>query len=153
MKGGRSDKELAELAGESKATIHRYICLTNLTPMLLQMVDEGKIAMRPAVELSYLSEQMQDIITDCMLKEDCTPSHYQAIRMRNMFNEGTLTKEIINQIMGELKPNQTNRISLSEDKVKKYIPKDLPLKMREDYIQKALKHYDKYLKRQKEYER
>lgn len=72
--GGRSDKELAELAGESKANIHRYIRLTNLTPMLLQMVDEGKIAMRSAVELSFLSEQMQDIITDCMLKEDCTPS-------------------------------------------------------------------------------
>lgn len=151
--GGRSDKELAESAGTSKATIHRYIRLTNLTPMLLHMVDEGKVAMRPAVELSYLPEHIQDTIVDCMSKEDCTPSHYQAIRMRNMFNEGTLIEEAINQIMSELKPNQTNRISLSEDKVKKLLPKNLPVSRREEFILNALQHYNKYLKKQKEQER
>ncbi|MGN0694626.1 MAG: ParB/RepB/Spo0J family partition protein [Lentihominibacter sp.] len=148
-----SRDELAKQVNESQTQIQRYIRLTNLTPMLLQMVDEEKMAMRPAVEISYLPEAMQDIIADCMLKEDCTPSHYQAIRMRNMFNEGILTEEAINHIMSELKPNQTNRISLSEDKINKYIPKNLPVSKREDFILQALKHYDKYLKRQREYER
>lgn len=148
-----SREELARQTNDSQTQIQRYIRLTNLTPMLLQMVDEGKMAMRPAVEISYLPEAMQDTIADCMLKEDCTPSHYQAIRMRNMFNEGILTEEAINHIMSELKPNQTNRISLSEEKINKYISKNLPVSKREDFILQALKHYDKYLKRQREYER
>lgn len=149
----RSDEQLANDVGYSRAQIQRYIRLTNLIPLLLQMVDEGKIAMRPAVEISYLPDHLQDKLADCILKEDATPSHDQTIRMRKLFKEGLLTEEAIDKIMHELKPNQTNRISLSEDKVKKFMPKNMPVSKREDYILKALEHYDKYLKKQKSMER
>lgn len=145
-----SREELAKQTNESQTQIQRYIRLTNLIPLLLQMVDEGKIAMRPAVEISYLSEKLQNKLADCILKEDATPSHDQTIRMRKLDKEGLLTEEAIDKIMHELKPNQTNRISLSEDKVKKYMPKNMPVSKREDYILKALEHYDKYLKKQRE---
>ena len=141
---------LAREVGESRAQIQRYIRLTELIPLLLQMVDEGKIAMRPAVEISYLPVKLQNKLADCILKEDATPSHDQTIRMRKLDKEGLLTEEAIDKIMRELKPNQTNRISLSEDKVKKYMPKNMPVSKREDYILKALEHYDKYLKKQRE---
>ena len=146
----RADERLGDQVGESARTIQRYIRLTNLIPLLLQMVDEGKIAMRPAVEISYLPEKLQNKLADCILKEDATPSHDQTIRMRKLDKEGLLTEEAIDKIMHELKPNQTNRISLSEDKVKKYMPKNMPVSKREDYILKALEHYDKYLKKQRE---
>ena len=149
----RSDEKLGKQIGESARTIQRYIRLTNLIPLLLQMVDEGKIAMRPAVEISYLPENLQDKLSDCILKEDATPSHEQTIRMRKLLKEGLLTEEAIDRIMHELKPNQTNRISLSEDKVKKFMPKNMPVSKREDYILKALEHYDKYLKKQRGLER
>lgn len=149
----RSDEQLAKDVGYSRAQVQRYIRLTNLIPLLLQMVDEGKIAMRPAVEISYLSEKLQNKLADCILKEDATPSHAQAIRMRKLDKEGLLTEEAIDKIMHELKPNQTERISLPEDKFKQYIPKNLSVRKREDYILKALQHYDKYLKRQKGLER
>lgn len=149
----RSDEQLANDVGYSRAQIQRYIRLTNLIPLLLQMVDEGKIAMRPAVEISYLPDHLQDKLADCILKEDATPSHDQTIRMRKLFKEGLLTEEAIDKVMHELKPNQTNRISLSEDKVKKFMPKNMPVSKREDYILKALEHYDKYLKKQKSMER
>lgn len=145
-----SAHQLAKDVGDSRTQIQRYIRLTELIPLLLQMVDEGKIAMRPAVEISYLPEKLQDKLADCILKEDATPSHDQTIRMRKLFKEGLLTEEAIDKIMHELKPNQTNRISLSEDKVKKFMPKNMPVSKREDYILKALEHYDKYLKKQKE---
>lgn len=148
-----SREQLAQQTNESQTQIQRYIRLTNLIPLLLQMVDEGKIAMRPAVEISYLPEMLQDRLADCILKEDATPSHDQTIRMRKLFKEGLLTEEAIDGIMHELKPNQTNRISLSEDKVKKFMPKNMPVSKREDYILKALEHYDKYLKKQKSMER
>lgn len=152
--GQKSSRDiLAEQLQESSRQIQRYIRLTELIPLLLQMVDEGKIAMRPAVEISHLPEKLQDKLADCILKEDATPSHDQTIRMRKLFKEGLLTDEAINKIMHELKPNQTNRISLSEDKVKKYMPKNMPVSKREDYILKALEHYDKYLKKQKSMER
>lgn len=149
----RADERLGDQVGESGRTIQRYIRLTNLIPLLLQMVDEGKIAMRPAVEISYLPEKLQNKLADCILKEDATPSHDQTIRMRKLLKEGLLTEEAIDGIMHELKPNQTNRISLSEDKVKKFMPKNMPVSKREDYILKALEHYDKYLKKQKSMER
>ena len=145
-----SREELAKQTNESQTQIQRYIRLTNLIPLLLQMVDEGKIAMRPAVEISYLSEKLQNKLADCILKEDATPSHDQTIRMRKLDKEGLLTEEAIDKIMHELKPNQTNRISLSEDKVKKFMPNNMPVSKREDYILKALEHYDKYLKKQRE---
>lgn len=146
----RADERLGDQIGESARTIQRYIRLTNLIPLLLQMVDEGRIAMRPAVEISYLPEKLQNKLADCILKEDATPSHDQTIRMRKLFKEGLLTEKAIDEIMHELKPNQTNRISLSEDKVKKFMPNNMPVSKREDYILKALEHYDKYLKKQRE---
>lgn len=148
-----SREQLAQQTNESQTQIQRYIRLTNLIPLLLQLVDEGKIAMRPAVEISYLPEKLQDKLADCILKEDATPSHDQTIRMRKLLKEGLLTEEAIDGIMHELKPNQTNRISLSEDKVKKFMPKNMPVSKREDYILKALEHYDKYLKKQRGLER
>lgn len=98
-----SREELAKQTNESQTQIQRYIRLTNLIPLLLQMVDEGKIAMRPAVEISYLSEKLQNKLADCILKEDATPSHDQAIRMRKLDKEGLLTEEAIDKIMHELK--------------------------------------------------
>lgn len=148
-----SREQLAQQTNESQTQIQRYIRLTNFIPLLLQLVDEGKIAMRPAVEISYLPEKLQDKLADCILKEDATPSHDQTIRMRKLLKEGLLTEEAIDGIMHELKPNQTNRISLSEDKVKKFMPNNMPVSKREDYILKALEHYDKYLKKQKSMER
>lgn len=144
---GFSREELSKQINESQTQIQRYIRLTNLIPTILQMVDEGRIAMRPAVEISYLSHNIQDKIADCIFKEDATPSHDQAIRMRALHKEGLLDYETIDRIMHELKPNQTNRISLSEEKAKRYMPKNLPVSKREEYILKALQHYEKYLKR------
>lgn len=153
QKSMTSREKLAQEVGESHEQIRKYIRLTELIPLLLQMVDEGKIAMRPAIEISYLPEKLQDKLADCILKEDATPSHDQTIRMRKLFKEGLLTEKEIDKIMHELKPNQTNRISLSEDKVKKFMPKNMPVSKREEYILKALEHYDKYLKKQKSTER
>lgn len=144
---GFSREELSKQINESQTQIQRYIRLTNLIPTILQMVDEGRIAMRPAVEISYLPHNIQDKIADCIFKEDATPSHDQAIRMRALHKEGLLDYETIDRIMHELKPNQTNRISLSEEKAKRYMPKNLPVSKREEYILKALQHYEKYLKR------
>lgn len=144
---GFSREKLSKQINESQTQIQRYIRLTNLIPTILQMVDEGRIAMRPAVEISYLSHNIQDKIADCIFKEDATPSHDQAIRMRALHKEGLLDYETIDRIMHELKPNQTNRISLSEEKAKRYMPKNLPVSKREEYILKALQHYEKYLKR------
>lgn len=149
----RTAERLAKDVGDSRAQIHRYIRLTELIPMLLKLVDEGAIAMRPAVEISYLPEKLQDVLADCILKEDCTPSHDQAIRMRGLYKDGLLTKETINQIMCELKPNQKEHTSISNEKINQYIPKNLPVRKREDYIVQALKYYDRYLKQQREYER
>lgn len=148
-----SRERIAKEVGESHEQIRKYIRLTELIPMLLQLVDEGAIAMRPAVEISYLPENLQNALADCILKEDCTPSHDQAIRMRSLYKEGLLTEETINQIMCELKPNQKEHISISNEKINKYIPKDLPVRKREDYIVQALRYYDRYLKQQREYER
>lgn len=148
-----SRKELAEQVNESQTQIQRYIRLTNLIPMLLILVDEGQIAMRPAVEISYLPEKQQEVLADCIAMEDCTPSHYQAIRMRKLMKEGNLTDEIIAEIMREQKPNQKDTYSFSKSRMQEYLPDDLPVGKREDYVIKALQHYEKYLKRQKGLER
>lgn len=107
---GRSDVELAALVGESKDTIRRYIRLTHLTPSLLQMVDEGKIALRPAVEISYLPRELQDSLIAAIRYQDSTPSHAQAREMRALSDKGILTEELIYHMMGEEKPNQKDRI-------------------------------------------
>ncbi len=109
--------------------------------------------MRPAVEISYLPDNLQDKLADCIFKEAVTPSHDQTIRMRKLDKDGLLTEEVIDEIMHELKPNQTDRISLPEEKFKQYIPENLSARKREAYILKVLQYYDKYLKRQKGLER
>lgn len=143
---GRSDTELAEQVGESKDTIRRYIRLTNLVPELLQLVDEGRIKMRPAVELSYLDEDCQRDVALQIDINDCTPSHDQTIRMRKMFESGKLKTEAVEAIMSEEKPNQRERIVLHGDRVRSLIPKSVKLKDTEDYVYKALEHYRRYLR-------
>lgn len=143
---GRSDVELSEQVGESKDQIRRYIRLTNLVPELLQLVDEGRIKMRPAVELSYLDEDCQRDVALQIDINDCTPSHDQTIRMRKMFESGKLTTEAVEAIMSEEKPNQRERIVLHGDRVRSLIPKSVKLKDTEDYVCKALEHYRRYLR-------
>lgn len=143
----KSRDRLAAITGESQTQIQRYIRLTALIPEILDLVDEGKIAMRPAVELSYLKEDQQKDLYDCILKEQCTPSFSQAVRMRKMLKDGNLTKEAIMAIMMEEKPNQKERISLDSERVNKYFPKRLPAHRRVEYIEKALEFYGRYLER------
>ena len=147
---GRSDVELSEQVGESKDQIRRYIRLTNLVPELLEYVDESRIKMRPAVELSYLDEDSQRDVVEQIDINDCTPSHDQTIRMRKMFESGKLTAEAVEAIMSEEKPNQRERIVLRGDRVRSLIPKNVQLKDTEDYVCKALEHYAKYLRHRSE---
>ncbi len=149
--GGKSaGLESAEIVGkengDSQTQVRRYIRLTNLVPELLELVDEGKIKMRPAVELSYLDEDCQRDVVDEIDLNDCTPSHDQTIRMRKFFNDGKLTTEAVQAIMSEEKPNQREKIVLRGDKVRSLIPKSVPLNQTEDYVCKALEHYNKFLR-------
>lgn len=141
-----SREELASQSGESQTQIQRYIRLTYLVPELLEFVDQGRIKMRPAVELSYLDEDCQRDIVDEIDMNDATPSHDQTIRMRKFFEEGKLITEVIQAIMSEEKPNQKEKITLSMDRVEKFIPKNIKISQREDFICKALEHYNKYLR-------
>ena len=146
----RTNETLGTEVGESREQIRRYIRLTNLVPELLDLVDEGRMKMRPAVEISFLDEDCQRDLVDEIDLNDCTPSHDQTIRMRKMFEEGKLTPEAIQAIMSEQKPNQRERIVLSGDKVRQYIPKNIPLNQTEDYVCKALEHYASYLRKRAE---
>ena len=153
--GGKWDgKETAQMIGEqsgdSQTQVRRYIRLTNLVPELLDLVDEGKIKMRPAVELSYLDEDNQRAVVDEIDLNQCTPSHDQTIRMRNFFTDGKLTPEVVSAIMGEEKPNQREKIVLRGDKVRSLIPKNIPLAQTEDYVVKALEHYSRFLRQRAE---
>ena len=147
---GRSDTELGEQVGESKDQVRRYIRLTNLVPELLDLVDEGKIKMRPAVELSYLDEDSQRAVVDEIDLNQCTPSHDQTIRMRKFFTDGKLTPEVVSAIMGEEKPNQREKIVLRGDKVRSLIPKNIPVSQTEEYVVKALEHYSRFLRQRAE---
>ena len=142
----KSSDELADKTGESKNQIYRYVRLTNLVPELLEFVDEGRIKMRPAVELSYLDEDCQRDVVDEIDMNDATPSHDQTIRMRKFFDEGKLTTEAIQAIMSEEKPNQKEKIVLRGDRVRQLIPKNIPISQTEDFVCKALEHYNKYLR-------
>ena len=133
-----SRQELSDSVGESERQIHRYIRLTELIPELLDMVDEGEIAMRPAVELSYIPKLKQGEIWQRMEMEQCTPSHAQTIRMRRLADEGKLTPEVIEAIMIEEKPNQKERIVLRGDRFNSLFPPDLPISKREDYVAAAM---------------
>lgn len=153
--GGKWDgKETAQMIGEqsgdSQTQVRRYIRLTNLVPELLDLVDEGKIKMRPAVELSYLNEGNQRAVVDEIDLNQCTPSHDQTIRMRKFFTEGKLTPEVVSAIMSEEKPNQREKIVLRGDKVRSLIPKNIPVSQTEDYVVKALEHYSRFLRQRAE---
>lgn len=145
-----SREELAAQSGESQTQIQRYVRLTNLVPELLEFVDEGRIKMRPAVELSYLDEDCQRDVVDEIDLNDATPSHDQTIRMRKLFNEGNLTTEAIHVVMSEEKPNQKEKIVLRGDRVRQLIPKNIPVSQTEDFVCKALEHYNKFLRNRAE---
>ena len=144
---GQTTREvLANESGDSNTQVQRYIRLTNLVPELLDLVDDGRIKMRPAVELSYLDEGCQrDVVEEIDLNQ-CTPSHDQTIRMRKFFSEGKLTPEVVSAIMCEEKPNQREKIILRGDKVRSLIPKNIPISQTEDYVLKALEHYSRFLR-------
>ena len=146
----RTDEQIAQETGDSRNQIHRYVRLTNLVPERLEFVDEGRIKMRPAVELSYLDEDCQRDVVDEIDLNDATPSHDQTIRMRKLFNEGNLTTEAIHAVMSEEKPNQKEKIVLRGDRVRQLIPKNIPVSQTEDFVCKALEHYNKFLRNRAE---
>ena len=150
LDGQRTNEILGNEVGESREQIRRYIRLTSLVSELLELVDEGKIKMRPAVELSYLDEDSQRAVVDEIDLNQCTPSHDQTIRMRKFFTDGKLTPEVVSAIMGEEKPNQREKIVLRGDKVRSLIPKNIPVSQTEDYVVKALEHYSRFLRQRAE---
>ena len=150
---GRSDEELGELVGESKDQIRRYIRLTELVPEILQMVDERQIAFRPAVEISYLTEEQQYTLLEAMEYNDATPSLAQAIKMKKYNQDGKLTSEVIQSIMEEEKPNQKEKPAFRDERITKLIPKTVPRGQETDFVVKALEFYNRHLQRNKAHER
>lgn len=147
---GKSREIIAADSPDSNTQILRYMRLTELISPLLEMVDEGKIAMRPAVELSYLNDIEQQDLVAAISEVEATPSHAQAIKLRNCSKEGTLNPEAISSIMSEEKPNQKQKITIKFEIVQKYLPKNLSSDQTNDYVIKALQFYQRYLQRQKE---
>lgn len=152
LKGSRSNEELAANSPDSRSQIQRYIRLTELIPSVLQMVDDGKIAFRPAVELSYLSKEQQQTLLETMECEDCTPSLAQAIKMKEFSKDGKLTGEVILSIMQEEKPNQREQFKIPKERISKYFAPGTPAQKIEDTIIKALELYRKR-ERQRDMER
>lgn len=150
LSGTRSNKELASQVNESESQIKRYIRLNELVPEILNLVDEGKIAMRPAVEISYLPEESQKQLFEAIGANDCTPSHDQTIRMRKAFNEGRLTQDVVEDIMCEEKPNQREKSPFRDSRIGQLIPKSVPKSKQCDYVLKALQFYNKYLQKKRE---
>lgn len=148
-----SSDELAEKVGESKNQIFRYIRLTELVPEILQMVDERQIAFRPAVEISYLSEEQQYTLLEAMEYNDATPSLAQAIKMKKFMQDGELTDEVIQSIMQEEKPNQREKPAFRDERITKLIPKTVPKGQETDFVVKALEFYNRHLQRSKDRER
>ena len=153
LEGMTSREILGKEVGESQDQVRRYIRLTELIPEILELVDEGQIAMRPAVEISYLPKELQEELLENMEIEACTPSHDQAMRMKGLFKQGKLTPEVISAIMQEEKPNQREKVILRDERTIKLLPRDLPVSEREEYILKALEHYGRYLRKQRDLER
>lgn len=141
---------IAENAPDSNTQIQRYIRLTELVPELLDLVDEGKIAMRPAVELSYLNDKEQQDLLPAMELADATPSHAQAVKMRKFSQDGKLTPEVIESIMCEEKPNQKEKVSIRYEDARKYIPSSVPYKDTGAFILKALEYYHRHLERMRD---
>ena len=152
----RADEELAQMSGDSRNQIHRYIRLTNLIPQLLDMVDNSvvrdkdipQIAMRPAVELSYLSHEHQQTLLEEMEAFESTPSHEQAIKMRKFYEEGRLNEDVIHSIMQEEKPNQVEQFKMPRERISKFFAPGTPAEKIQDTIIKALEYY-----RQREHQR
>ena len=152
LKGSRSNEELAASSPDSRSQIQRFIRLTELIPSVLDMVDSGKIAFRPAVELSYLSKEQQQSLYDTMECEDCTPSLAQAIKMKEFSRDGKLTEEVILSIMQEEKPNQREQFKMPKERISKYFAPGTPAQKIEDTIIKALELYRRR-ERQRDMER
>lgn len=145
-----SRDNLGDSAGESGRQISRYIRLTELIPQILDMVDEGRIAFRPAVEISYLLKNEQEVLLEAMSFTDATPSLAQAIKMKDFSKNGKLTPEVIESIMSEEKPNQKEKFSFKAERLRRYIPSSVPYSKTEDYVVKALEHYQRYQERMRE---
>ena len=143
----RAGEILGEVVGESERQVQRYIRLTELIPEMLDLVDEGKVAMRPAVEISYLPKESQEQLVKAMEFSDATPSHYQAIRMKNYYRDGKLTEEVIDTIMDEAKPNQKEKSPFRDKRIEGLIPQSVPRDKQYDYVLKALRFYNKYRER------
>ncbi len=146
----RSSEVIARETGDSRAQVDRYIRLTWLIPELLQLVDDGKIALRPAVELSYLNDWEQEDLLNAMDLADATPSHAQAIKMRKFSAENKLTPEVIESIMCEEKPNQKEKINIRYEDARRYIPSSVPYSQTGEFILKALEYYHRHLERQRD---
>ena len=146
---GRSDEELGELVGESKDQVRRYIRLTELVPEILQMVDEYRIAFRPAVELSYLTDEQQYSLLNAMSYFDATPSLAQATKMKKFSQEGKLSEDVISSIMQEEKPNQRQKPAFSDERINRLIPSTIPKGGENDYVVKALEFYNRHLQKKR----
>ncbi len=147
--GQRSDNLLAAESNDSARQIQRYIRLTELIPEILEMVDEGRIAFRPAVEISYLTKDEQKDLHEAMEYTDATPSLAQAIKLKAFSQEGKLGLHVIESIMSEEKPNQREKISFRADRIRRYIPESVPMRDTEEFVCKALEYYGQYLERQR----
>ena len=151
---GKTSRELlADKSPDSNTQIQRYIRLTELIPPMLDMVDNGKIAFRPAVELSYLSKEQQQSLYDTMECEDCTPSLAQAIKMKEFSRDGKLTEEVILSIMQEEKPNQREKPAFRDERITRLIPKSIPRGQETDFVIRALEFYNRHLQRRRDQER
>ena len=149
----RSNEELGQKNGDSREQVRRFIRLTELIPPVLDMVDSGKIAFRPAVELSYLSKEQQQSLYDTMECEDCTPSLAQAIKMKEFSRDGKLTEEVILSIMQEEKPNQREKPAFRDERITRLIPKSIPRGQETDFVIRALEFYNRHLQRRRDQER
>lgn len=151
---GKTSRELlADKSPDSNTQIQRYIRLTELIPSVLDMVDSGKIAFRPAVELSYLSKEQQQSLYDTMECEDCTPSLAQAIKMKEFSRDGKLSAEVILSIMQEEKPNQREKPAFRDERITRLIPKSIPRGQETDFVIRALEFYNRHLQRRRDQER
>lgn len=151
--GQKSRDVLAEEVGESREQIRRFIRLTNLIPEMLDLVDDKKIAMRPAVEISYLTPEEQLNLADAIDAEQCTPSHDQTLRMKRFSQEGKLTKEAIEAIMSEEKPNQREKSPFRDSRISNAIPKAIPKEQQCEFVIKAIEHYTLFLQRSRNRDR
>lgn len=153
LKGTTSAQQISQKSGDSQPQIYRYIRLTELVPEILQMVDDRQIAFRPAVEISYLTEEQQYTLLEAMSYNDATPSLAQAIKMKKFMQDGKLTNEVIQSIMEEEKPNQKEKPAFRDERITKLIPKSVPRGQEADFVVKALEFYNRHLQRNKAHER